>query len=147
MFSQQEKVYLLAVDLDGTMNNELPRLSRATSKQSPEYSRIQPPLHRSVRHVHVRRPRNRPLLDLSIRARSSPRRLLRAIKPGKIGEAHGHDRGKFGPEHALPLLLPDLFAVVGARRRLGLPLLLEEGVLCYPLACRVGEVVEVVFVP
>src|SRR5437773_8991148 len=60
---------------------------------------------------------------------------------------HWDDRGQTRPEHALPLLLPDLFAVICTRSCLCSPFLLKECAGLDVLAAKTGEVVEVVFIP
>ena len=146
--------YLLAINLHTPMNNKLSCLPRTARKQRPEDRRIQSPLHRCKSHIHKRDRGRAPLISISNVANSTPAlvsagaaagSLLGAVEGGQVAEVHGDDGLDARGEHALPLLLADLLAVVGARGGLGLPLLLEVGAADLG-AAELGEVVEVVLV-
>lgn len=183
--------YNLAVDFDGAVNDELPRLSRAAGKQSPEDGHIYPPLQRSVGHVHIwglaaellhvrllpRQTLNlldqvqiglrleswlsfvgrlaalmpgRDILEAGlVLAGTSARGLLGAVIVGHVDGIHVDDGQHAAVEHALPLALLDVLAMVGAGQCLCVPFLLEEGpgdVVGY-CSLNLGQVVEVVLVP
>lgn len=136
------------------MDDELPSLSRAAGKHRPEDRNIQPSLQWSKGHLHVRRPRHLrrlyptgPLLRLLLQARTPSSGLLGAIIPGELGGIHGDHAAYASREHALPLTLTDLLAVVGPGNGLGGPFLLEEGLVRGRGIPEAAEVIQVIFAP
>jgi hypothetical protein len=119
------RTHLLAIDLHQAVDDELAGLPHAAREHGAEDGRVESPLQRVVGHLHVGRHGRRPLLLLRVCAHSTPGGLLGAVMSREISVVHGHDGGQVPLELALPLLLPQLLAVVGARARLGRPFLLE----------------------
>ena len=155
---KNRKAYPLAVDLDGAVHAELPRLPRAAREQRPEDGNVQPPLHGRKGHLHKGRllPAAALLvqhlgLGLADVALPPAAGLLAAVVLGHVARLHVDDGQQAAVEHALPGALLDVLAVVAAREPLGGPFLLEEGLHVGADGVEgrpvVGEVVEVVLVP
>jgi hypothetical protein len=117
--------HLLAIDLYQAVDDKLAGLPHAARKHGAENGRVESALQRVVGHLHVGRHLRRPRLLVFVGAHASAGSLFGAVMAGKIFVFHGHDGGQIPLELALPLLLPQLLAVVGARARLGRPFLLE----------------------
>ncbi len=147
------------------MDNKLARLPRAACKQGSEYGNVQPPLHRRVRHLHI----GRRVLVLQIGgfkrggirefhalvflegerlvpAAPAAGGLLGAVELGHVARVHVDHGGHAAVEHALPLLLLDVLAVIAAGQGLGRPFLLEECARDEVRDPGPEYVVEVVFV-
>lgn len=139
----------LPVDFDMPVRDMLSRLPRTARKQRPEDSCVQSPLHGIISHVHIwRSPRpRRANIRTTIQTTSSSRGLLAAVKLRQGFVVHGHDGGDSFAEHALPLFLTHLLAMIGPRERLRLPFLLEIRLASDLRYSRAGDVVEVDFVP
>lgn len=130
------------------MNNELPSLSRAASKHRPEDRNIQPSLQRSKGHLRKRRPRHLPGLPTwLLQAGTTSGGHMGAVILGELCGVHGHHTPYAPREHALPLTLTDLFAVVGTGHGLGGPFLLEEGLVRDRGILEAAEVIQVIFAP
>lgn len=132
--------YLLPIHSDRPVDNKLSRLPGTTRKQSPENSRIQPPLQRRERHLRKRRKllRRSSLLftitfaqsvhlPSTLQSRATTSGNLRPVVLGQPSSVHGDDAADAAGEHALPLRFGDLFTVVCASGGFSGPLLLEEG--------------------
>lgn len=150
-----DTTYHFAIDLDCSMYTELSGLSRTAGKHGSEDGNVQPPLHGGKRHVHVGR-RGLGLDGVGIPvwrlvlAGASAGGLLGAVELGHVPRVHVDDRQEAAAEHALPVTLPDVLAVVGTHQALGPPFLLEEGLLVAGADLGVPlprDVEQVVFVP
>lgn len=151
----QKSTHDLAVHLDGTVDTELPGLSRTAGKHGPKNGDIQSSLHGSKSHLHVRSGDARidaaavPIGPL-VSPRPSAGGQFGAIILGHVFGVHVDDAQEPAAEHALPLALDDVLAVVGAQHTLGKPFLLEEGWGSFEADLGVfhlGDVEEIVFVP
>ena len=112
------------------MYNELPGLAHTACKQRPKYGRVESPFQWVVRHLHIGRHGRYPRLLCRICSRSSTARQLCSIISRQVLVVHGHDCGYIPPEGVLPLLLPDVLAVVGTGGGFGGPFLLEVCACC-----------------
>lgn len=136
------------------MDAHLPGLPCAAGKQGTEDGDIEAALHGAVYHLHVGGVLGRlglPALALLLGGRGTSGAaaggMLAAVVSGEVARVHVDNAGKAAAEHALPLPLADVLAVVGARGSLGHPFLLEEGFGSYMWFPEPGEVKEVVLVP
>lgn len=135
------------------MNHKLTSLAGTTGKQSPKDSHIQTTLQRSKRHLRegnilfrLLDPQHRPVRlvgETGATAGSGPR----AVVLGQIVRVHGDHAADARGEHALPLALADLFAMVGASDALGFEFLLEVGAKGGGRGAHPRQVKQVVFAP
>jgi hypothetical protein len=147
--------YDFAIDFDCSMYTELSRLSRTAGKHGSKNGNVQSPLHGRKGHVHVRRDGlGRYALGvphwLCVLAGASAGSLFGSVELGHVPRVHVDDGQEAPAEHAFPVTLPDVLAVVGTQQTLGPPFLLEEGLLVADADLGVPlprEVVEVIFVP
>ena len=138
---------LLPVDFDSAVNDKLSCLPRTTGKERSKDGGVQPSLNRGIDHVHIWSSRHQLLRFDRVRSRASPRSLFGAVESSEVGVIHRDDGGQMGLEHALPLLLSNLFAVVITTDRLGRPLLLKERSQIYSDFGRPRKIIEIVLVP
>ena len=129
MWQQADNPYLLAIDLHCAVNTHLARLSHAAGKQCPVHCGVEAPLQGGIGHLHVRC--RYIILGPDRCTRSPARRKATAVVLGQVSRANADDSWEATTEHALPLVLLDMLAMVGARDFLSEPFLLEEG---YPPA-------------
>lgn len=145
--SRSSSSYLLPINSHCSVDNKLSRLPCTARKQSSEDSNIQPTLQGSESHLCIRnKTRSVPAAALA-QTRATASRLLRAIIGRQIGRVHGDDAADALREHALPLALADLLAVVGTRNRLGSPFLLEESSVRGSWGAESLQVIQVIFAP
>ena len=122
-----QPTHLLAVDPDKAMDDELASLAHAAGEQGAIDGCVKATFERVVGHVHIRRHGRSAQLFLAVGASSTASSLLRAIIAGEVAVVHANNGGQAAAKLALPLLLADVLAVVGASGRLGSPFLLEIG--------------------
>lgn len=98
--SSSSETNLLAIDLDGTVNDKLASLSYTAGEQCTENSRVQSTLERRKSHLHVRRHLaemlGKSLVDIA-ESSSSLARVRRGSRsrasPGGLGVAFSRDGG------------------------------------------------------
>lgn len=116
------------------MDAHLSSLPGTACEHGPEDGNIQPPLHWSESHVHVGCGLFRfdstciPARWLVL-AGTSAGCLLATIELGHVLRVHVGDGKQPPAEHALPITLLYVLAMVGSQKTLGSPFLLEEGVV------------------
>ena len=137
------------------MDAHLPSLTSTAGEHGAEDRDVESALHGGECHLHVRgmdAPFN--LSDipvgLLVLAGTAAGSKLGAVVAGHVGRVHVDDAQQAATEHALPLALDDVLAVVAPQHSLGPPLLLEEGLMA--LRPNFGiphpeDVEEVVLVP
>ena len=91
-----------------------------------------------------------PINGRLVPARAAAIGVLGAVVEGHVFRGHVDNAKQAAAEHAFPLALDDVLAVVATEHALGPPLLLEEGLVVGLADSRVPhleEVVQVVLVP
>lgn len=145
----------LAIDLDLSVHHEMPCLAGAAGEHGAEDGDVEAALHGGEGHVHVGGDGlglDRVLLPAldNVLAGAPTGGHLGAVVLGHVARVHVGDAEQPAAEHALPVALLDVFAVVGAEQALGPPFLLEEGLVVGEADLGVPlppEVVEVVLAP
>lgn len=145
---QWQMSYLLPIHSNRPVDNKLPGLPCTAGKEGPEDRNIQPPLQGSKRHLSVGSELGLDRLPASLlEPRASTSRNLRSIICRQVGRVHRDDTANAAREHALPLTLTDLFAMVGAGEGLGCPFLLEECAIGSGWAAESLQVIQIVLAP
>ena len=139
------------------MQDELAGLSRAAGKEGAEDGDVEATFHGGEDHLHVRGwsvhvapiPGRIFVLGPWPQAPAGPAAggLLAAVVLGHVRRVHVDGRDQAAAEHALPLVLLDVLAVVAAGHGLGDPFLLEEGLVLEQGCSQAPEVEQVVLVP
>ena len=139
-------MYLLSIDLHGTMDNELAGLAGTTSEHGTEDSHVESALERCVGHLHVRRGRGLPG-RITLETRTTTSRLLGSVILSEVACIHGDDGSQTAGEHALPLTFAHHLTMVAACKGFGRPFLLEKCAEVGAGLAETAEIVEVVFAP
>lgn len=124
----------LAVDLDLSVHHEMACLAGAAGEQGAENGDVKAALHGGEGHIHVRGGdlgRDHALVPrvFGVLAGTPTGGHFGAVELGHVARVHVGNTKQAPAEHALPVALLDVLAVVGSEQTLGPPFLLEEGLV------------------